>query len=185
MRNRSGFLTLITLALLVAGCKNNSTSSFGYITGDEGSKITLEYADGTKESIGGDRVLAWQGGQLLNGNYFRQLRIFTDVGSLDFRLSIPNGTSPDEVTEGKHELWESRLLLQDTQSLNEVYPELFFQFSDDFDGLENASGTVNIKESITKDGENYDIAGEINAEIMDVNGVLVKIKGNFWLREAD
>lgn len=184
-------IKLLFIAVLVTtfttSCSDNSTSaSFAFITGPEGSDITLEYPDGSKENIGSDRVFGWANGALLGGNYFRQLRVVTDEGTLAFRLSFPNDITPDEsVVSRTHELRGSRLLLENSGNISEVTAELWFQFSDQFDGLENADGRVTIEQNISNDGQVYDVTGEINAEIVNEQGQNVKITGNFWKQDAD
>jgi hypothetical protein len=184
-------IKLLFIAVLVTcfttSCKDNSTSaSFDFITGPEGSDITLEYPDGTKENIGSDRVFGWATGALLGGNYFRQLRVVTEEGTLAFRLSFPDDISPDEsVISRTHELRGTRLLLESSGNISEVTAELWFKFSDQFDGLTNATGRVTIEQSVSTNGRVYDVTGEINAEIVSEQGQNVKITGNFWKQDAD
>jgi len=176
------FATFFTIA-----CSDNPTSGgFGFITGPEGSDITLEYPDGNTENIGSDRVFGWANGALLGGNYFRQLRVVTEEGTLAFRLSFPNDISPDKSAISKtHELRSTRLLLENSGNISEVTAELWFQSGDQFDGLTNAIGTVTIEQNISNDGQEYDVTGEINAEIINELGQDVKITGNFWKQDAD
>lgn len=183
---KSLFFALLVMCFTTA-CSDNSTSvSFAFITGPEGSDITLEYPDGTSENIGRDRVFGWNSGAHLNSNYFRQLRIVTDEGTLAFRMNFPSDVSPDNsVISQTHELRTTRLLLENTGNLSNVSTELYFQSSDQFDGLTNASGTVKIEQDISKDGEVYDVTGEINAIIINEQGQNVKITGNFWKQDAD
>lgn len=184
-------IKLLFIAVLVTcfttACKDNPTSGgFAFITGPEGSDITLEYPDGNKENIGSDRVFGWNSGAFLNGNYFRLLRIVTDEGTLAFRMNFPSDISPDNsVISQTHELRTSRLLLESTGNLSDVSAELWFQFSDQFDGLTNAIGTVKIEQDISNDGQEYDVTGEINAEIINEQGETVKMTGNFWKQDAN
>lgn len=183
---KSLFIALLVTSFTTACSDNPTSGGFGFITGPEGSDITLEYSDGTKENIGSDRVFGWANGALLGGNYFRQLRVVTEEGTLAFRLSFPNDITPDESVISKtHELRNSRLLLENSGNISEVTAELWFQFSDQFDGLENADGTVTIEQNISNDGQVYDVTGEINAEIINEQGQNVKITGNFWKQDAD
>lgn len=180
---------LLGLLQISIGCKDSSTSAgiadYAFLSGPEGSRITLKYDDGTEQSVGSDRVMGWLGGQLLEGNYYRQLRIVTDAGTLDFRLSIPQDESFNEIVSNTHELRTPRMLLEETTTLNDPVAELFFGFSDNFDGLENATGSVTIEQDINHEEQTYDIVGEINATIVDMDGESVDISGNFWKQDAD
>lgn len=184
-------LLIFALGLLhiTIGCKDSSTSpgigDYAFLSGPEGSKITLTYADGSNESVGSDRVMGWLSGQLLEGNYFRQLRIVTDIGTMDLRISVPEDVSFNDIVDGQHELRGTRLLLEETAALDSPVAELFFGFSDDFDGLENATGTVTIEQDINHEEQTYDIVGEIDATIINLDGGSVGISGNFWKQEAD
>lgn len=179
------------LMMIFAGfsCNDSTTSpaisDYSFLISPEGSNISLEYPNGNTESVGSDRVIGWLGGQLLEGNYYRQLRIGTDVGTLDFRISLPQDISFNDIVVDTHELRETRLLLEETTGLNEVVAELFFGFSDDFEGLENAGGTVTLEQDINHEDQTYDIVGEINAVIQNIDGEQVKLSGNFWKQNAD
>ncbi len=88
-------------------------------------------------------LFGWINGQLLEGNYSKQLRIGTDIGSMDLRMSFPGDAPPTGLIEGLHQLRGTRLLLEQTQTLDGVQVEVFFQSSDPpFDGLTNATGTT-------------------------------------------
>ena len=187
MRLITKVILITVLTTFFSTACNNSPSSggFGFISGPEGSDITLEYPDGSKDNIGGTRIFGWDSGALLGGNYWRQLRIVTDEGALTFRMNFPEEISPDEsVVSKKHELRTSRLLLENSSGINEVSVELFFQSSDEFDGLTNADGTVRIRQNINNDGETYDVTGEIDAKIINEQGLTVKVTGNFWKQNA-
>ena len=179
-------LITIILSCFISACNNSpSSGGFGFISGPEGSDITLEYPDGDKENIGGTRIFGWDSGALLEGNYWRQLRIVTDEGALTFRMNFPEEIRPEEsVISQRHDLRTSRLLLENSAGIDEVSVELFFQSSDEFDGLTNADGTVRIEQNINNDGETFDVTGEINATIMNEQGLTVKITGNFWKQDA-
>ncbi|MDZ7845351.1 MAG: hypothetical protein U5L96_00395 [Owenweeksia sp.] len=103
---------------------NPDPTNYGYIQGKEGSDLTMEYPDGSTKSIGTDFFVGWSSGQLLGGNYFRQLRIGTDEGTMDFRISVPKDTSFQDIVEDTHSL-EPRLLLQNTSNLDRVVAELW------------------------------------------------------------
>ena len=158
---------------------------FGFVMGDEGSDLTLRRPDGTEEAIDGQVILGWINGQLLEGNYFKQLRIGTDVGTIELRLSFPGDAPPTGLIEGIHQLRGTRLLLEDTQVLDEVQAEVYFQSSDlPLEGLTNAVGTVEIFLEVNTALAVYDIAGEIRADISGTDGTY-GIEGFFWAREID
>jgi len=161
------------------------SGNFGFITSVEGSSLTLRRPDGTEESIGGEVLFGWTNGQLLGGNYFKQLRIGTSIGSMDLKMSFPGDAPPTGLIEGVHELRGSRLLLEQTQVIDEVQVELFFQSSDPpFNGLTNATGTVEIFLDVTALLAVYDIAGEVDATISGVDGSY-GLNGYFWAEEID
>lgn len=167
------------------GAGGSDPGGFAFIRGEEGSELTLRRPDGTEESIGGDTIFGWSNGQLLEGNYYKQLRIGTDIGTMDLRLSFPGDAPPTGLIEGVHELRGTRLLLEDTQVIEEVQVEVFFQTSDPpFDGLTNATGTVEIYLDVNAGLGLYDIAGEIRAEISGEGGTYV-LDGYFWAETID
>ena len=167
------------------GSDGGGSGAFGFVRGEEGSSLTLRHPDGHEESIGSEVIFGWINGQLLEGNYFKQLRIGTDIGTMELKLSFPGDAPPTGLIEGVHQLRGSRLLLQQTQVLDEVQTEVFFQSSDPpFDGLTNAMGTVEIFLDVTAGLTVYDIAGEIHATIAGADGSY-GIDGFFWARTID
>ena len=69
--------------------------------------------------------------------------------------------------------------------IDEVQVELFFQSSDPpFNGLANATGTVEIFLDVTALLAVYDIAGEVNATISGVDGSY-GLNGYFWAEQID
>lgn len=159
--------------------------NFGFISSVEGSSLTLRHPDGTEESIGSEVLFGWINGQLLGGNYLKQLRIGTSIGTMELKMSFPGDAPPTGLIEGAHTLRGSRLLLEQTQVLDEVQVEVFFQSSDPpFDGLTNATGTVEIRLDVTALLSVYDIVGEINADIQGVDGSY-GINGYFWAEVID
>lgn len=200
-------LTLIAVSMLAWGCGDGGggggaggaggagatggsgglvpPGGFGFVIGEEGSDLTLRRPDGSEEAIDGDVVLGWINGQLLEGNYFKQLRIGTDVGTMELRMSFPGDAPPTGLIEGVHQLRGTRLLLEDTQALDDVSTEVFFQSTDlPLDGLTNATGMVEIFLDANTGLGPYDIAGEIDAEIIGTDGTYA-IDGFFWARNID
>lgn len=159
--------------------------NFGFISSVEGSNLTLRHPDGTEESIGGEVLFGWNNGQLLNGNYFKQLRIGTSIGVMELKMSFPGDTPSTGLIEGPHTLRGTRLLLEQTQALDSVQVEVFFQSSDPpFDGLTNATGAVEMRLDVTAPLQVYDIVGEIDAEIRGVDGSY-GLSGYFWAEVVD
>lgn len=155
----------------------------GVVRGEEGSELTLLRPDGSDEQIGLDVLFGWNNGQLLNGNYYKQLRIGTTLGTMDLRMSFPGDAPPDGLIEGLHELRPNRLRLEDTGDLEERQVEIYFQNSDPpFDPLTNASGTVEIFLDVDNGISVYDIAGEVDLTLVGDGGVYT-ITGFFWARE--
>ncbi len=159
---------------------------FGFVRGEEGSDLTLRRPDGTEESIGSNVIFGWSNGQLLGGDYFKQLRIGTTEGTMELRLSFPSAAPPTGLIEGVHELRSSpRIFLEDTGELDDVQVEVYFQSSDPpFDPFTNATGTVEIFLGADNGISVYDVAGEINAEIVGDGGTY-GITGFFWAREVE
>lgn len=190
MRIERALFFSLMMSMLTWGCSDDDgggggPGDFAFVRGDEGSDLTLRRPDGTEESIDGSVIFGWNNGQLLDGNYYKQLRIGTDIGSMDLRMSFPGDAPPTGLIEGVHELRDSRLLLEDTRVIEEVQVELFFQSSDPpFDGLTNATGTVEISLDVDTPLAVYDIAGEIDANISGVGGDYA-INGHFWARTID
>ena len=188
-------LAFLALSFTLSGCNDDDddddntggppAQSFSYISGPEGTSVDITYDDGTTESQTGTFVTGWDSGQLLNLNYFRQLRFSTDSLTFFFRLNIPKDTASTDVMERTHELYGFPVLLQDTQSLTEVLPELYCPFEDEgtpFGG--NASGTINIRRSVDTPMGVYSIIGEVHATFVN-NGLETQVDGHFYSEEFD
>jgi len=168
-----------------AGSRGGGACNFAFVRGEEGSDLTLRHPDGDEESVDGNVIFGWTNGQLLEGNYFKQLRIGTSIGTMALRMSFPGDAPPTGLIEGVHQLRGSRLLLEDTQVVDSVQVEIYFQSSDPpFDGLTNATGTVEISLDVNTGLDVYDIVGEIHGSISGVDGSY-GINGFFWAREID
>ena len=168
-----------------AGSSGGGAGNFAFVRGDEGSDLTLRHPDGDEESIDGDVILGWINGQLLEGNYVKQLRIGTSINTMELRMSFPGDAPPTGLIEGVHSLRGTRLLLEDTQVVDSVQVEIYFQRSDPpFAGLTNATGTVEISLDVNTGLDVYDIVGEIHGDIIGVDGTY-GINGFFWAREID
>lgn len=169
----------------VGGGSGGGFGNFGFISTVEGSNFTLRHPDGTEESIGSEVLFGWINGQLLEGNYFKQLRIGTSVGTMELRMSFPGDAPLTGLIEGVHTMRGTRLLLEQTQVLDSVQVEMYFQSSDPpFGGLTNATGTVEIRLDVTALLDVYDIVGEVSADIPGVDGSY-GISGFFWALDID
>ncbi len=125
----------------------------------------------------------WASGNLLGSNYFRQARVFTDLGSMDFRLSIPGNTSFWDVAEQTHDLRTVFLLLEDTQGLEVLYPELFFQSNDTIEG--NAEGQITIYRDVSSPiTGDFSIFGTVRADFTTANTSFT-MEGSFWSRNYE
>lgn len=158
--------------------------NFGVATSPTGCNFQLEFPDGSTTTVTGSGMgSGWASGNLLGGNYFKQARIFTDLGSMDFRLSIPGDTPFLDVAEQTHGLRTVFLLLEDTPGLEVPYPELFFQSNDTLEG--NAAGEViiyrDVSSPITGD---FSIFGTVRAEFTAASTSFT-MEGSFWSRNYE
>ncbi|WP_117880021.1 hypothetical protein [Aureibaculum luteum] len=145
---------------------------------DQGNNLVLTYPDGTKEYINGDSVLGWGSGHLLGGNYFKQVMGGGSEKGFVIRINIPPNTKKEEIIGAELKLDGARLYLQNSSDIP-LRPELWIR-GDGFDVYENATGKIKIIET-----DSYDIIGEVNAEVTDINFKSVKISGFFWKKKAD
>lgn len=174
--------------MLFTACNKDDgfSESFGILNPQtpQGVDVKLTYPDGKEVSFKSDRVIGWDKGQLLEGNYFRQLRSSKDNNILHIKFNIPKDLDADTTIDGGHSLRPNRLLLQQTQSLGSLQPELFFNSINDpkeFNNQKNAIGTI-----IAHVGKNnYDIIVEIDATIVNNNRENIKIKGSIWKKNAN
>src|SRR5699024_6334678 len=152
-------------------CSDTSGPTYKYeILTPEGTDFTLKYPNGDTKKAKGDRVRAWEKGNLTGGGYFRQVRSHTSEGTYAFRLSIPDDKNSSEIVIGRHKLRKSRLQ-QTLSPLKTVEAEFFFQFNDEFDPRENAQGTVTIKRNIElATGSNFNLVGEVDAKLKNKEG---------------
>lgn len=186
---RLAYLLLFGISLFSISCDKDEeedeptgTNNYAVIQGDEGSSLTLTMG-GDETEIGSNGIIGWDSGQLLNLNYFRQIRIYTsDHGSLAYRLNIPSGTDFTEVIAGTHAI-SPKLRLENTGSLDEVVYTLYFTNDDELDYA--SSGTISIEENVSAQDQVYAIFGEIDAVIELKSGGTAQLEGSFWAKELD
>ncbi|HUH74382.1 MAG TPA: hypothetical protein VLZ75_08225 [Chitinophagales bacterium] len=176
-------IILISIFLFVA-CKkddkNNSKNTVQILT-DKGSEFKVT-RNGTTETISGTSFFLDQG-QLLEQSFFRQFRMGTSAGQLTVRFSFPSimsGNVDENLYNRDHSLYASRLLLENTGSLNEVAAEAFFsnlstKFNDN-----NASGKINMKKNHSINGSVYSIFGEVDMTVQGKDFSIYTVKGYFW-----
>jgi hypothetical protein len=118
-------------------------------------------------------------------NYYRQLRFSTDSATFFFRINIPQDTASADVLTRTHDLYNFPVLLQDTQFLSDVLPELYCPFEDEGTPLGgNASGTINIRRDVSTPQGVYSIIGEVNASFTN-NGQETTVVGHFYSEDFD
>lgn len=176
------------MALAITACSKDEepTQGFGVVNPEtaQGIKLTLTYPDSSDKNVSGDRVFGWNNGQLLNGNYYKHLRGGGEEVTFDFRLSIPEDVNSAAIIEDVHDLRSTRLKLEQTQSLEDVEVEFWLgslDEEDEFDALVNVRGTVEIRIG----WQGYDVMAEIDGEVVNRDGELVRVNGNFWKEKAD
>lgn len=195
MSTRWILAVMMALSFTITGCNDDDdddngnsgppAGGYAYISGPEGVSLDITYPDGSTESESGTFVSGWDGGQLLNLNYYRQLRFSTDSTTFFFRINIPRDTASADVLERTHNLYNFPVLLQNTGDLGEVLPELYCPFEDEGTPLGgNAEGTLTIERDVQTPLGVYSIIGEVNATFIN-NGQSTTVTGNFYSEEFD
>lgn len=181
-------LVLLFALILVTSCKDDNPTDGSdasglatAINGTQGSSITYTKMDGTEGRTTGTTVFGWDGGQLLNSNFFRLLRLGSEVGTFNIRFNMEKGTKFSEIAIGENTLTPSILLLQDSQYLEGYHIEGYFSFSSEFPEAEPFTGTIKVYKDKSYGGTNYSISGEIDATLSSSNR---KYKAYFWKKEA-
>jgi hypothetical protein len=181
-------LVLLFALILVTSCKDDNPTDGSdasglatAINGTQGSSITYTKMDGTEGRTTGTTVFGWDGGQLLNSNFFRLLRLGSDVGTFNIRFNMEKGTKFNDIAIGEHSFTPSILLLQDSQYLKGLHIEGYFSFSNVFPQGEPFTGTIKVYKDKSYGGTNYSISGEIDATLSGSNR---KFKAYFWKEEA-
>lgn len=178
-------LAIVLISFLVFSCSSDDDNPTGLIgiysnqfTGDKGSYFEIE-VNGEKTTYSGNNIFGWDTGMLLGSNYWRQIRLPAEGHTLAFRLSFPEEKSFVDEVQNDWTLRFSKLRLENTTNLSEIYAELWFQYStDDKYPDDNMQGRVTILKDHSVGGTSYDYVGEIDAEL---NGM--EVKGVFWLND--
>lgn len=157
-----------------------ANTSFGFVSGDEGSTFDITYPDGTTVSTGGTSVNDADG-QLLDLDYYRQFIISTDTASFFFRISIPQDTASSSAVNKEHDLFPFRLDLQDTGGMTTVFSEFYSPSGSPFTG--NAEGTIKITRDVTSPLGVYSVIGEVDATFNVLLSNQTSVKGFFWAKE--
>ena len=151
-----------------------------FVIGEQGSHLEIRMNGVTKTYIG-DKVIAWGEGSLLEQRRWKQLRMLCDGHYFTFRISMPKGTVFEDIAVREHSLFETRLLLEHSGSLDIIYPEFFYNFEPKAEG--NATGTVEILRDVVVNGTTYSLVGNIDASFY-APGSRLTVKGQFWSENA-
>ena len=186
------FLVLALASLVLFGCEKEENEptvntgggggggSYGYVSGPQGANLSVTYPDGTTESLSGSSVIGWDGGQLLNGNFWKQLRISADGNTFFLRYNMVQGTDWEAEVAQEWGLYNFPFLLQYSADMTDTAVEWYCPSCDDFE--ENASGNVELELDVNTPGGMYDVVGSIDATFT-INGLQTTVEGNFWAQE--
>lgn len=180
-------LLLLCLTLWSWGCggdgdddaQNDASDGFARVTGPQGSSFTVTYANGSTEEITSTAVIPWEGGQLLDGNYFRVLRFNAGDEQFWLRYSFGADVKWDEVVYREYALSEA-VDLEDSGDINGVVAEFYTYDDDPFEG--NAQGEVELRRNVSVNGTVYAVVGLIDATWMTAEGT-ISMKGTLWVQE--
>lgn len=177
-------VTILFAFILIASCKDDSPTDGGDASGlaaaikdSEGMTGTYTKLDGTSGNVSGAKVLGWDSGQLLNSNFFRQLRLGTDIGTFNVRYNLEKGSDFTEIATETNSFSPYIMLLQDTQYISEYNIEGYFTSGAEFEQMSPFSGTIKLFKDKSYGGKSYNISGEIDAIL---SGTGRKFKLYFW-----
>ena len=192
MKTKLIWLWFVGAALLFNSCKkdeentgraaSNGGTQYGVVTTPEGCSFEITYPDGTTEVRTGTSVSGWNGGQLLNLNFFRQLSIYDGQDSWFLRFSMVQGTDWENEVLGEHDLYDFPFLLQWSADMDETVVEFYSPNNDEIEG--NSYGTVVLTPNIQVAGSTYELYGEVDASFT-VYGQTTTVSGAFWAQELD
>lgn len=189
--SKISFILLISSLLIFTGCDKDDDSPdkttpdnflVSSVSGEEGCNLKIT-TNGVTEDCISDRVFGWESGNLLGSRRFKQIRTGCSGNNFAFRISMPPSVVFDDIAVDEHVLNSTRLLLQNTSSLEAVYPE-FYVNSLDPELPGNATGTIEIRRNLSTANGTYSLIGNIDATFYK-NGVPVTVKGQFWSKEAN
>jgi|GEM_PF-1175814 len=179
--------------MVLTGCPNNDDDddqptppatqpAIAAGSGPQGASFDLRYADGTEETVSGELVVGWQGGQLLGQNRYRVARIFTDLETFFFRVSMPGEIPSVDALPGTHPLIPFPLLSEDTGSLDMLYPEFYVPGADSDSPFHDsyAEGIIEITRDAEVAGTDYSVLGEVDAVFNSGEDDEVRVSGVFW-----
>lgn len=185
------FILLISSLLIFTGCGKDDDSpdkvtsdnfSVSSVAGDEGCDLKIT-TNGVTESCTSDKVFGWESGNLLNSRRWKQIRTGCSGNNFAFRINMPPGTVFQDIAVDAHSLFQTPLLLQNSSTLNEIYPEFYVNsLEPDLPG--NASGTVEIRRDVALSGITYSLVGNVDATFYK-DGAPVTVKGQFWSKDAE
>lgn len=188
-------ITLLLIgALFLFGCSKEDDKStdkgvfsFNKIKTEEGIYLELTHLGKvTKitQEVTGSTVNGWNGGQLLDGAYYRLLRLYNDYGRVEIRVSMPKSISWASFDlEQTHPLNLTKLALESSSSISDAYFEVYFGSSTGAETFpNNATGTIKFRDDLVESstGNKYAFAGEIDAKLSDKDGNPATLKGIFW-----
>lgn len=126
-------------------------------------------------------VIGWDNGVLLELNYWRQLRISTDMGTFFLRYNLPADYDWETEIQGTHQFYNFPYLLEYSSDMNGMFVEVYCPSCDEVEG--NASGMATVILDASTPLGTYAVLGEIDADFI-LNGQTTTIEGLFWLEEA-
>ena len=167
--------------------QEDSPFNYNRVQSPEGVYLELDHL-GQKTILARDEegitINGWNGGQLLDGAYFRLLRLFNDYGTVAIRANMPK-----TQTWGSFNLFDThgfntnKLQLQQSSSLTGPHWEIYFDGVSSRETFpDNGSGDITFKENYFSSSTNltYAIAGEVDVAFTDKAGNPATLKGIFW-----
>jgi len=194
MNLRIFWLVSLTFGLLITGCNDDDSSGpsgpagpaqgYSFINTEVGSSLEITYPGGTPTQAGSDFVSgAFDGGQLLNLNYWKQVTIGSTEGSFFLRWNFPQSVNWVDTINDSFGLYNFPLLLQDTGNLNSIIVEFTKVGTSEGEFLHgNASGQITLLRDVNTNLGVYSMVGEIDA-VFTVNGQQTSVVGSFWNKE--
>lgn len=161
---------------------SSGSGGYSYVSGPEGGDFTITHSDGSTENVAATAVIGWDGGMLLEGNYWRQLRLSTSVGTFFLRYNLPADYEWETEIQGTHSLYNFPYLLEYSTDMDGMYVEVYCPTCDDFEG--NASGFATVVIDAPTPSGTYDVVGEIEADFTEF-GQTTTIEGVFWAEELN